>query len=365
MSNKIVKNIIKSTAFILAVIMLGGILTPTIVFASAPNLVNLEDDLMYEFVNEFSDEYFEIENVDVYLNEITIEVSAEDPFGVPISAEIEITLGGEYIAVTTLEFNEAGFLEENVYYIDFSQLENFAGADGNHVEFAIHEQMGDEIQMTPFNNQFDVTNVVNVTNNALGLAFDALNTLLRAGEVVALGGAAMVGLTADTLIDNVPIVGPLARLVLNTEQALKGFDPSGGLLGHQRFFGNLRNGQAVGGVGGATPRGAPQQGQQGLQTMNQSHSHFTVAIVNGEIFIGEGMDLQEAANRLRNGENVWSATAAEAREVARLAGNNLPSLIQNDAPNGFSTELYLDHILPSPRTGGRSYFGTNLRRGWW
>ena len=336
--NKIVK---KSAIFMLATMMLGGIFTPTFAFASEPNVTNFEDVLIDEFIEELSEEYFEIENVGINQNELAVEASSEHAYGGQISAEVEFTLGGEYITFTTQHYNAAGFLEEHEYYIDIRHMENFAGADGNLEDFIIHNiQTNDEVQIGLFheggrqlpNTTNAINNIVCKITDGVNLAADVLGGVLKTNEVVLIGGVTMVRLGVDFLIDTVPVIGPLARMVLNIEQAIKGFSHDPGV--------------------------AP------LQAMN-NNSHFDFVIVNGEIYIGEGMDLTEAANRLRNGENVWSATAADAREVARLAGHRLPSLIHNDARSGFRTEVYLDHITPSPRTGGRAYFGTNLRRGWW
>jgi len=336
-----IENIKKSTTFILAVAMLGGIFTPTMAFASG-SYTNFEDVLMDEFIEEFSEENFEIENVDVHLNELAVEVSTENEYGDQISAEVELTLGGEYIFFTTQHYNEVGFLEEHQYYIDVRHMQNFAGADGNLADFVIHNaQTNEEVQIDLFheggrqlpNTSAAIDYVVCQVTYGVNLAFDLLGGFLNKQEVVLIGGVTMVRVGVDYVIDTVPIIGPLARMVLNIEQAIKGFSHDPGVVP--------------------------------LQTMNQTHSHFNFFVIDGEIYIGEGMDVNEAANRLRNGESVWSATATDAREAAWLAGHRLPSLIHNDARSGFRTELYLDHITPSPRTGGRAYFGTNLRRGWW
>ena len=131
------------------------------------------------------------------------------------------------------------------------------------------------------------------------------------------------------------------------------------------LLGGLNSG-GFGGLFGGAGRLAAHQAED-VNSMNHAltHTYFDFMILNGELYIGEGMDVNEAANRLRNGENVWSATAADAREVARLAGSRLPSLIHNDSRSGFRSEVYLDYIFPNPRTGGHAYFGLNLRNGWW
>ena len=352
--SKVVKNIKKITAITLAAIMICGIFSPSIVFASEANIINFEDFLVYEFTNELSEEYFDIENVEIDHNEIAIEVSAEDANVGQVSVEVEITLGGQYITLITHEYNAAGFLEERFHFIDLGQLEDFAGADGSHVEFTLYgaQQNGEEMELAPF---------VHLVEPGIRLGFDLTGRLLQLGQLAVVEGTAWLGLLTNVVMNGFPNVFGIFDGLLG---GLLGGGGGGGLLG-----GLLGGGGGGGLLGGLMGFGELEAfgDHQDIQAFNYvpTHNFYAVMILNGEIFIGEGMDLDEAANRLRNGENIWSATAAEARELARLAGNRMPSFIQNDAINGLRTESFLDYILPNPRTGGRAYFGTNLRNGWW
>ena len=303
--NKLINNIKKNTAVILSLAVLcSTVLLPGVAFASEDGTSEIENIL----IEELSEENIEVESIEISAGEVVLEVSAEDADGEEVSAVVEFVPGEAYIYLVTLEYNSEGILEEREFIVDLNELEDYAGADGESIEFVIQDIETNEI----FEYNSDEGELSGVI------------TLLA----LKIGGAAIVGLLGLGLLK---VVGGVLWLCL---KKLKG------------------NGNNNGGDNGNG------------NDFSINFSHFEVMISGNQIYLGAGMDLRAAATRLRNGGNVWSATAAEARAAANLATNRLPSLIQNNSTFGRRTNWYLDHIQPTPRTGGHSYFGTNLRRGW-
>ena len=326
--NKVNNFLKKSTAGLLALATLAGGIVPGVVFAAEDSVSELEVLL--------SEENIEITSVDVNLDEISLELTAETATGEDVSVEVEFSPGDSHITIIAFEYNDEGVLEAHEFVIDLGNMENHAGANGENLEFLIQDVETGEI----FEYNMDAgilssrdcvfIGCITLSEIVLGgirVAIEFVESLLMIGEIIIMEGVIWLSLTAS-LLTAIPIIGPIL----------------GGIFGIFGLFGGGGN-------------------AQGFQVVNSDHTHFNVMIDSGMYYIGEGLTLNEAAEVLRAGGNVWTQTAAGARAVANLAGSRLPSLIQNNSLTGRRANMYLDHILPTPRTGGNAYFGTNLRRG--
>ena len=321
--SKVNKFIKRSTAGVLAMATLAGGIAPGIVFAAEDSVSELEAVL--------SEENIEIASVDVYLDEISLELTSEDADGAEISATIEFSPGDSHITIIAVDYN----LETREFIIDLSDMEDHAGANGENLELLIQDvETGETFEFDTdegalsaglpnfLGGLFDGVTTFIIGGILLGV--ELVTTLFQLGELTIMEGIIWLSLAAS-LLTTIPILGPIL----------------GGIFGIFGLFG----------------------GAQGFQAANSAHTHFAVMTYNGMYYIGEGMTLNEAGNVLRAGGNVWTQTAAGARSAANLAGSRLPSLIQNNSLTGRRVNMYLDHILPTPRTGGQAYFGTNMRRG--
>ena len=334
--NKINKFVKKSTAGVLAVATLAGGIAPGLVFAATA------EDPVNEIEVLLSEENIEISSVDVYLDEITLGLTAETATGEEILAEVEFSPGDSHITIITFDHN----LEAREFVIDLSELEDHAGANGENLELVIQDvETGETFEFdtdegvlsADFPNFLDglFAGVGYFIMGGIMLGVDLVTTLFELGELIVIEGVIWLSLTGS-LLTSIPILGPIL----------------GGLL---NVAGGIWNG-IFGGIFGG-------RNQQSFQAANNSYTHFAVMTHEGVYYIGEGLTLAQAAEVLQAGGDVWSETVAAARSAANLAGNRLPSLIQNDSRTGRRVNMYLDHILPTPRTGGNAYFGNNFRRG--
>jgi len=319
--SKVINYIKKGTAVILAVVMVGNIFASgsNIAFALEEQLSELEEQLIEDLSEELGDENIEVENLEVSLDEIVVEVSVEDATGEEVYAAIEFAPGDTYITLITLEYNDDGFLEEREYIVDISEMEDYAGLDGEDLEFLIEDVETGEI----FEYDMDEGVLSIFWMGGLKLGLSAIGGLLFIGKVMIFGGILWKVKFPPLTCRPRPCPCPCPP-----------------------WNGNGGN------------------GENGANGNNGAYNYFEAMTHDGTILIGSGLSTAEAAARLRSGENTWSPTVSEARGVARQAGNRLPFGTHNDSrPNGRRDNCYMSYVLPSPRTGGRAYFGNTLRRG--
>lgn len=95
---------------------------------------------------------------------------------------------------------------------------------------------------------------------------------------------------------------------------------------------------------------------------DQRYHHYTARILGGNLYVGNAIDLSEAAARIVNPiftvntKNVWSTSAPLADAVARLAGGGNtpkgPEVTCDQLPGNF----YYAHYHTYNRDGGHSFF---------
>ena len=308
-------------ALVLAIVMVINVFFPVgVARASEKQLSNLEDIL----IDELSDENIDVENVDFSLDEVVVEVSVEAENGEEILTTIEFSPGDTSVTLTTLEYNDNGVLEERVFIVDLSEMEDFTGADGENIEFVIEDVETGEI----FEYDLDEGVLSKFILSGLKIGLFALKGLFAAGFVIILFGKIWKPIRKPSR----PGLRPPVRPPVCPPVVCPPCPPNGDCndTGYDDIDG----------------------------------THFEMLAHEGIILIGESLDFYDAVTRLKDGQNIWSPTLNDARTVARHAGNRIPVGIRNDAvPNGLRTNYYMFYVLPSPATGGRAYFGFNQRRG--
>ena len=314
--SKIVNYIKKSTALILAITMIANVIFPgSFVNASDEQLSDLEELL----IEELSEDNIEVESIDFSLDEIVVEVSVEAENGNEIFTTVEFAPGDTSITLTILEYSDEGVLEERVFIVDLSEMEDLAGADGENIEFVIEDVETGEI----FECDLDEGVLSSLILSGLKAGLLVTKGLFSGGFVIILLGKVWKPVCKPKLCRPRPPVCPPVCPPINGN-------------------GN-GNGNGYDDIDG---------------------THFEAVFHDGSVLIGESLSFTEAVARLRNGQNVWSPRISEARDAARQAGNRIPIGIRNDAfPSGRRTNCYMYHIIPNPATGGRAYFGFNQRRG--
>ena len=309
-----INNLKKNIAFIIAMCLIFTSVIPVVAHASEEQLEEFEEILIEELSEELSEENIEIERVDISLDEIVVEVSTENVDGEEVLTMLEFAPGATEITLITRDYEE-GVIEEREFVIDLSEMEDYIGTDTEAIEFVIEDVNTGEV--------FEIDTEEGVLSSfafviaAVGIKIGvgAFLSLLALGKFVIIFGKIWKVLCPQRPCRPIVICPPELPLCF----------PS---------------------------------------TTTSNYNHFEAMMYDGNIVIGEGLNLTSASNRLSNGEDTWSTTANHARSVARGAANRMPSAILNNArPNGRRSNLYMNHILPNPRTGGHAYFGLTVRRG--
>jgi len=290
-------NFLKSKiAITLSFAILVTTIVPNIARASEEQLDELEELLIYEL----SEENIEVESVDIYLDEISIEVSVENADGYEAYATLEFAPGDTDITLYVEGYNENGDWEEREFTVDLTNVDDYMGEDDGILEVTIEDVETGEV--LEYDSEYgELSGVITATMVSAGIiaSLATLAWLLTIGVVVIIAG--MVWMRATEATES------------------------------------RRSRDAL---------------------------HFRARIHRGHVVIGRRLTNAQAATRLRNGNDTWSPVRARARTVARNAsGGRTPINDPAHYRNGSRNNRYMPHYHPNPRTGAHAFFGFSATRG--
>jgi len=341
----VLKSIKKHVAIVAALALLVTIFSPAIVQASeVDQLSELEDLLTYEL----GEENMEVEYIEISADEVIIEVAVEDPNGEELLTALEFTPGASYMTLFVEAYNDEGVLEYSEFIVDLSDVEDYAGVDGEPLELIFEDV--DTGEIFEYHSEYGVLACFGCIFLALATGTVIIGSLLAAGTAVVVGGVVLLSAALMMLMPPeqppAPPPPPPPPPPLPSEPPSQGpSDPSH----HGYPYDQIPPDPAQ-----ASPRLAS----------TITYYHFEAVRYNGDLFVGAGLTLDAAAARLRNRQDTWSISQQHAQEVAALASGTLflrtrlnPFGPSNNANLGRMDNLYYDHFRPNPRTNSYAFFG--------
>lgn len=291
-------NVFKSKiAFTLSVAMLFTAIVPGATRARASD--EQWSELEALLIDELSEENIEVENIDIYLDEIVIDVSVESAEGEEVSATIEFAPGDAYIMLFVEGYNDEGIWEERVLMIDLTDVEDYMGEDHGIIDVTIEDVETGEI--FEYHSEYgELAAVITATMVSAGIiaSLATLAWLLLIGIVVIIGGMVWIRATEAT-----------------------------------------------------------------QSRRDRNALHFRARIHRGHVVIGRRLTNAQAATRLRNGSDTWSPARARARQAARDASRGRTPTHDQAHTRGSRNNWYMPHYHPSPRTGAHAFYSFRARRG--
>jgi len=302
---KKILSVLKSkVALTLSAVILVTTIVPSAVRASEEQLSELEELLIYEL----SEENIEVEDINIYLDEVVIDVSVKNVDNEVVSATIEFAPGDSYITFFVEAYNDDGIFEVREFIVDLTDVEDYMGSSDGIIEVTVEDVNTGEI--------FEY-------NSYYGVLADVIYPSMVLAGII----ASLATLQALLVVGLVVIIVSVVWLVAVEADTTK---------------------------------------------RKVSFKHFRARIHKGQVVVSKGISTTTARNRLRNGNNTWSPVRSDARKVAQKASGTLangnqrtPFGPENHAsPNGLRGNLYMYHYHPNPRANrGHAFYGFTVKEG--